>query len=127
MSWKAILKNEVSGKWWPILQKYLVDDFKETHLVVVNYMWDTGEKLQGQSFEGDKMPIVRLRSLLILAGTEKLEEVMRNHSDFMDELEEAGINTAVIRWEPVLRQWFGEEIDIIMKRLMQPDSRFDMG
>jgi len=116
MSWKDILKNEVSGKWWLILQKYLVDDFKETHLVVVNHMLDTGEKLQGQSFEGDKMPIVRFRSLLILAGTEKLEEVMRNHSDFMDELEEAGINTAVIRWEPVLRQWFRDEIDIIMKQ-----------
>ena len=71
MSWENILKNEVSGKWWPILQKYLV---------------------------------------------EKLEEVMRNHSDFMDELEEAGINTAVIRWESVLRQWFRDEIDIIMKQ-----------
>jgi hypothetical protein len=122
MKWQDILKNEVSGKWWPILQKYLVDDFKETHLVVVDHMWDTGEKLQGQSFEGDKMPIVRFHSLLILAGTEKLEEVMRNHSGFMDELEEAGINLAVIRWEPVLRQWFRDEISATMKQFTDMDK-----
>tara|TARA_R100000458_G_C8082246_1_gene116531 strand:- start:172 stop:540 length:369 start_codon:yes stop_codon:yes gene_type:complete len=122
MSWQDILKNEVSGKWWPILQKYLVDDFTETHLVVVNHMWDTGEKLQGQSFEGDKMPIVRFHSLLILAGTEKLEEVMRNHSGFMDELEEAGINIAVIRWEPVVRQWFSSEISATMKQFTDMDK-----
>jgi hypothetical protein len=122
MKWQDILKNEVSGKWWPILQKYLVDDFKETHLVVVDHMWDTGEKLQGQSFEGDKMPIVRFHSLLILAGTEKLEEVMRNHSGFMDELEEAGINLAVIRWESVLRQWFRDEISATMKQFTDMDK-----
>jgi len=116
MSWKDVLKNEITGKWWPMLKKHLKDDFDRTHLVVADHMWNTGQKLQGQSFEGGKMPMARLRSLIVLAGTEKLEEVMRNHSGFMDDLEEAGINIANIRWEPVVRQWFRDEISATMDR-----------
>jgi hypothetical protein len=47
---------------------------------------------------------------------------MRNHSGFMDELEEAGINLAVIRWEPVLRQWFRDEISATMKQFTDMDK-----
>jgi len=118
MSWKDILKNEITGEWWPMLKKHLQDDFLKTHLVVAEHMLDTAQELHGQSFEGGKMPLARVHSLMILAGTEKLEEVMRNHSGFMDDLEEAGINIAVIRWEPIVRQWFSNEISATMDRYM---------